>query len=83
MSDKVLDTAYETLTQYVKRVGFSKQFTTNTLRTKLSEVRGLSPSQYGGVINKALRNRLIFRIGTTRSNEPNHNGGAVGVYERY
>ena len=82
MSNKTLNDAYATLTSYVKRVGYGKNIDTNTLRSKLSEVRGLSPNQYGGIISAAVRNGFIYRVGETVSNDPNHNSGRVGIYRR-
>lgn len=82
MSNKVLTEAYSTLNDYVRRVRFGGTFDTNTLRTRLNKVRGLTPNQVAGVISHAVRRGVIYRIGKTRSTDPNHNGGPVGVYER-
>lgn len=81
MSNKTLDRAYTTINQYVKRVRFGSTFTTNALRERL-DTTGLSPRQYSGVISGMVRNGVIIRIGTTRSDDPSHNGGWVSIYTR-
>lgn len=74
--------AYSTLLSYVKRNKKSSTFDGNTLRDKLSSVKGLKPTQFGGVINRALRNNVITKMGETTSNDPRHHSGRVGVYSR-
>lgn len=74
--------AYSVLSSYVKKSSRDRVFDMNTLRSKLTTVRGLSATQIPGVISKAVRTGLIVRVGETISDNPAHNSGRVGVYTR-
>lgn len=76
------ETAYKTLTSYVKRTKFTTTFDGNTLRKKLSTVKGLRPTQFGSVVNRAIRNGMINKVSETASTNPRHHSGLVGVYTR-
>jgi hypothetical protein len=79
---KVTEQAYAALRTYVRRVNANGTFDTNTLRSKLTTVKGLKAKQLGGVIGTAVRRGLIRKIGESTSSNPLHNSGKVGVYTR-
>jgi hypothetical protein len=76
-----LNRAFTELSKFVQKTTRSS-FDTNTIRERLKSVKGLKKTQLSSVVNRAINQGLIERIGTTNSNKPNHNGGKVGVYVR-